>query len=319
MSGSVENGDPDLGTPNRECDTPGPGVGVGGEPGMPGENCVPLGNVLIIQETDKEQPDDHAGGGFITFDFAQPVEYVHEIGMMDIEGDDSLIIVVYEDENGDEERITFTIDGVGDNGVQTVEIGMSRVSQVIVDLHTSGAVSFITFCYQEESAMPSQSPSSSPSSLGQSTLAANAMIDVIEALKERDSGVWDMYFDLSTAPAGGEPDAAPEVITFSFTSQVQCINGITMILVDGTDTEITFEYEDGPRSNTATINLSSQSETAEEQAILIDRERVKSLTVKLSGQDELAFLDLRLSQGETPLPASAATFQLKWTRRIFHH
>jgi hypothetical protein len=131
------------------------------------------------------------------------------------------------------------------------------------------------------------------------------MIDVIQALKESDSGVWDMYFDLSTSPAVDKSGAAP-VITFSFTPQVQCINGITMILVDGTDTEITFEYEDGPRSNTATINLSSQSQTAEEQAIHIDRERVKSLIVKLSGQDELAFLDLRLSPGESPLPASAA-------------
>jgi hypothetical protein len=302
--GTVENGDPDLGAPNRECDTPGPGVGFGGIPGTRGENCEPLGNVLIIQETEKEQPDDNAGGGVITFDFAQPVEFVHEIGMMDIEGDDSVIIVLFEDENGVDERISFTIDGVGNNGVQTVEIGVSRVTQVIVDLHTSGAVSFITFCYQEESTMPSRSPIS----LGQSTsdsTAKNAMIDVIQALKESDSGVWDMYFDLSTSPAVGKPGAAP-VITFSFTPQVQCVNSITMILVDGTDTEITFEYEDGPMSNTATINLSSQSQTAEEQAIHIDKERVKLLIVKLSGQDELAFLDLRLSQGELPLPASAA-------------
>ena len=39
-----------------------PGQGWGGYPGTKGENCEFLGNLLIIQETDKDQPDDnHAG------------------------------------------------------------------------------------------------------------------------------------------------------------------------------------------------------------------------------------------------------------------
>jgi hypothetical protein len=47
-------GDADLGAPNEKCTPPGPGVGAGGEPGLPGENCSPLGNVLIIQEENED-------------------------------------------------------------------------------------------------------------------------------------------------------------------------------------------------------------------------------------------------------------------------
>jgi len=48
--GNPNFGDADLGSPNERCTPSGPGVGEGGEPGEPGENCVPQGNVLIIQE-----------------------------------------------------------------------------------------------------------------------------------------------------------------------------------------------------------------------------------------------------------------------------
>mmetsp|Transcript_25496 Transcript_25496/g.46032 ORF Transcript_25496/g.46032 Transcript_25496/m.46032 type:complete len:81 (-) Transcript_25496:194-436(-) len=50
-------GDSDLGTPNEKCSkNPGPGRGIGGEPGSPGENCEPLGNVLIVQEPGSRVP-----------------------------------------------------------------------------------------------------------------------------------------------------------------------------------------------------------------------------------------------------------------------
>ena len=39
-----------------------PGKGWGGYPGTKGENCQLLGNVLIIQESDKDQPDDNDAG-----------------------------------------------------------------------------------------------------------------------------------------------------------------------------------------------------------------------------------------------------------------
>lgn len=59
-------GDADLGTPNKACPGGGPGHGIGGEPGAPGENCIFLGNILIIQEPGSSCPDDHVDGGVIT-------------------------------------------------------------------------------------------------------------------------------------------------------------------------------------------------------------------------------------------------------------
>jgi hypothetical protein len=40
-------GDPDLGSPNSKCPFPGPGIGVGGEPGKIGSNCIPVGSKYI--------------------------------------------------------------------------------------------------------------------------------------------------------------------------------------------------------------------------------------------------------------------------------
>ena len=45
--------------PNVKCPGGGVGIGAGGEPGHPGENCAPLGNILIIQESDKRWADDN--------------------------------------------------------------------------------------------------------------------------------------------------------------------------------------------------------------------------------------------------------------------
>jgi hypothetical protein len=49
-------------------------VGVGGEPDMVGKNCAPLGNVLVIQEEDTEQPNDNANGSTITLKFDSEVD-----------------------------------------------------------------------------------------------------------------------------------------------------------------------------------------------------------------------------------------------------
>lgn len=58
--GTAEDGDPDLGSPHILCNPSGPGIGSGGRPGSPGENCVPQGNVLIIEEDGVgDNPDDN--------------------------------------------------------------------------------------------------------------------------------------------------------------------------------------------------------------------------------------------------------------------
>ena len=57
-------GDPDLGSPNQ--DFGGPGVGSEGGAGQPGENAVPLHNILIVDENGPDfPPDDQQVGGTI--------------------------------------------------------------------------------------------------------------------------------------------------------------------------------------------------------------------------------------------------------------
>ena len=83
---SIPGEDLDLGSPNKKCTPSGPGVGVGGEPGQPGENCVPQGNVLIIQDGRTDKPSDNGFGGSIEFCFDTPAPEVYSIGLMDIDG-----------------------------------------------------------------------------------------------------------------------------------------------------------------------------------------------------------------------------------------
>lgn len=68
------DGDSDLGSPNNMCPGGGPGEGEGGQPDSGYENCVPQGNVLVIQESNKACPDDTADGGWITFEFTLPAD-----------------------------------------------------------------------------------------------------------------------------------------------------------------------------------------------------------------------------------------------------
>ena len=75
--------DPDLGTPNE--DFGGPGVGVAGKQGSPVENKFPRGNVVIISEDDNSSdPDDHVWGGTLLFTFDVPVD-LKEVGLLDNE------------------------------------------------------------------------------------------------------------------------------------------------------------------------------------------------------------------------------------------
>lgn len=113
-------GDPDLGSPNMRCSPqPGPGVGEGGEPGNPGENCDPQGNVLIIQESDKKWPDDNAYGGTLSFTFDFKVKLM-EIGLMDIDEKRDTYFTI---ELDDGSEITESVAGLGDNSIQTMKFG----------------------------------------------------------------------------------------------------------------------------------------------------------------------------------------------------
>lgn len=66
----------------------GPSEGIGGIPDTPGEDCDPLGNVLIAQEPGTDMPDDNVvDGRIIVFTFDEPAQYVYEIGILDADYD----------------------------------------------------------------------------------------------------------------------------------------------------------------------------------------------------------------------------------------
>lgn len=120
--------DDDLGSPNMRCSPSGrPGKGEGGEPGMEGENCEPLGNVLIIQEGTKAKPNYDSHGGIIHFDFT--LVRVLKIGLLDIEDDEDATVTMVT-VNGSEK--TISVDGLGNNSIQTVLIDMDNVSRLSI-------------------------------------------------------------------------------------------------------------------------------------------------------------------------------------------
>jgi hypothetical protein len=143
-----DSGDPDLGSPNGRCNPAGPGVGQGGEPREVGENCTPLGNVLIIQETNANMdiPDDNMNGGSIVFDFEPKAQFVSKIGLLDIDYQ-TKISVVYETEGGKTKTKTIQVPILGDNSYQELSIDLAHVKRLALSLKRSGAVSSISFCY----------------------------------------------------------------------------------------------------------------------------------------------------------------------------
>ena len=142
----AEGGDEDLGAPNEACSPAGPGVGEGGAPGKEGENCEPLGNVLIVQEKNVDVPDDNKEGGILTIDFpTEGGQYVYNIGLLDIDYETS-VVIVHETEEGEITEYSINVPTLGDNSYQTVEINQERVRWIKVMFSRSGAVTFVQFC-----------------------------------------------------------------------------------------------------------------------------------------------------------------------------
>lgn len=146
--------DLDLGTPNG--DFGGPGRGEGGRAGTPGANAEPLGNILIIQENDPaeigddtDNPNDKRGGGTIDFEWADPVSYIQDVGIIDIEtwdGVSSVDVWYYTEIGGPEQYQKIIMDGTGNNGVLTVDVNLPNVKRLRVVFETSGGITFVNFC-----------------------------------------------------------------------------------------------------------------------------------------------------------------------------
>lgn len=160
--GSSLDGDLHLGSPNIACG--GPGIGDGGMNSSQFSNCVPLGNVLIIQKEDKAQPDDNRYGGNLTFTFELPA-YVEDIAILDIDENSPLPEIHVKTMTG-EERVYSTMP-VGRNGYYTMKVAVDAVDELRVHFPGSGAVAEINYMICPPSGSPSLSPLSSlaPSSL----------------------------------------------------------------------------------------------------------------------------------------------------------
>ena len=138
-SSSPTGGDFDLGTPHTSFD--GPGKGKAGKKGKLFQNSDPKGNVLIISEDGEEtDPDDDANGGFLVFQFSEPI-YVESVGLLD--NDDSTLFSVTSADGS--ESHTYNANG-GNNSFELVKIGKPAVTQLVVTFAGSGAITEINTC-----------------------------------------------------------------------------------------------------------------------------------------------------------------------------
>ena len=126
-SANPTGGDDDLGTPNETFG--GPGMGPAGEMGMPNENGVALGNLLIVAEdlVDAggdglvDDPDDaDLIGASLNFDFSMittPVTItevtMESVTFLDVEDDEGLVIIKLFN-SADAEIGSFSIGNIGD-------------------------------------------------------------------------------------------------------------------------------------------------------------------------------------------------------------
>lgn len=143
--------DEDLGAPNDICDDglpngSAPGVGVGGET----TNCLPLGNVLIVEQDTGDAdgdglidgPPNDAVGGVITFTFASPVKVI-STAFIDQEAEEAVFVNGY----GADGSLTQSevVNGLGDNSVQTISLNWQDIARLEVDFSGSGGVVHLAY------------------------------------------------------------------------------------------------------------------------------------------------------------------------------
>ena len=138
-------------SPNVQCEPAGPGRGRSGQPGMIGENCVPQGNVLIIQEDTVEYPEASFDGGMIRFDFQKEAKAVYSLELMNINGNATYVTVTHSGET----VVRISVVGLGRNSIQTVSINLENVSSITVTFTEPGAVTQLNGCFEPSTRPPS--------------------------------------------------------------------------------------------------------------------------------------------------------------------
>lgn len=130
--------DEDLGAPNSACVGSGPGKGEAGRPGSPGENCQPLGKILVAHEgnitalrTDCSEcpngsmckdciPNDAMDGGEFVFTFNETA-VLHDVVMLDVDESTGSFSITLPGGN------ISLYHGFGHNGKQTISLNNTIV------------------------------------------------------------------------------------------------------------------------------------------------------------------------------------------------
>ncbi|MCC6168297.1 MAG: choice-of-anchor A family protein [Caldilineaceae bacterium] len=143
--------DPDLGSPHQ--DFGGPGRGIGGGSGKPGENRTPQGKVLIVAESNNPaMPDDAAGGGTLVFAFDYPVR-IDEVHILDIDDAGAAgTVKAYSAKSAGDLVATGRMLGLGDNSTQVVAVDAAAAQRLEVNLPKGGAVSALVSCRNQQTA-----------------------------------------------------------------------------------------------------------------------------------------------------------------------
>jgi hypothetical protein len=130
-----------LGSPNQDCAAEASGIGDGGKLGELGQNCEPLGNVLIAKKVALPTEEDQYGG-ILTFEFDNEIEVLYEIGLLNILGIDSSI-TFYQDDGS---SMTTPLESVGQNGLLILRSNIRNVKKIVVNMRSFSAVTHLNFC-----------------------------------------------------------------------------------------------------------------------------------------------------------------------------
>ena len=149
---SGDNGDIDLGAPNRKCPGGGPGKGKWvthngvsyetGGPDSPHPNCNHIGNVLVIQESNKNCTTDSTNGGGIEFEFAQGVDFEFA-GLLDTDESNTPDITLTDVSGSDYPVIHVT--ATGDNGYTQEYADLADVKKISIRYHGSGSIAALGY------------------------------------------------------------------------------------------------------------------------------------------------------------------------------
>ena len=100
---------------------------------MSSENCIPQGNLLIIQRRLKEWADDAEGGGSMVFTIDGSVKYhLHALGILDVPRD-TRVNVFTKNRFNNEDTLNYFV-GLGPNAFQEVALDVPFAGTVSSEL-----------------------------------------------------------------------------------------------------------------------------------------------------------------------------------------